>query len=100
MGLGAGLAQCAIPSHTPGKSDLVCLGLILQPVTSPPPTVYMHLHSLCIFILSHPFYGEWWQVTAATMFGWWLWMCARHSLWILLSMAGVPAVPRGQHPYA
>jgi hypothetical protein len=40
------------------------------------------------------------QATATAMCGWQPRMCVGSSLWILLAMAGISAVPRGWHPRA
>jgi hypothetical protein len=50
VGLGAGLVQGTTPL---GTSELVCLGLILQPVTLPP-----FLCTLCAFILGEVVVGH------------------------------------------
>jgi hypothetical protein len=59
----------------------------------------------CVHLFFSSLFGEWWQVTVAAVYGWWLWMCAGPVLWIILSVAGVTAAPRefgtmGQHPCA
>jgi hypothetical protein len=69
---------------------------ILQPVALPPSCVHV---PACVYFSSHPFWGSGSgpqpSLCVARGLG-----CAGSSLWILLAIAGVPAVPRSQHPCA
>jgi hypothetical protein len=92
-----GLVQGADPLQTPGASDPVCLGLILQPVT--PPLSLCTRTCVCLFFLSSLLGG-----VAAGHSHCHVWLAAldvcQPALWILSTMAGVPTVPRGRYPCA